>query len=171
MELKAESMKESAERSRLFFVLSGEHASLPAAEVEAILDSAKLEFTVLTESYRLLFLETAPKALKVVSERSLMYNLCGIVLGECEAEEKQITNLVRNLPLRDLTKDTNTFAVRAVRLGGVNKILRQEGLERDVGTLVKQRFPTLRANLSNPDLKFACVLFDNSFLIRNLKFF
>jgi len=164
MESIAESLQTSAERSRLFFVLSGEHASLPAAEVEAILDSAKLEFTVLTESYRLLFLEATPKALKVIAERSLMYNLCGIALGECEAEEEQITNLVKNLPLEDLTKNASTFAVRAARLGGVNKFLRQEGLERDVGTLVKQQVPRLKANLSSPDLKFACVLFDNSFL-------
>jgi tRNA (guanine10-N2)-dimethyltransferase len=165
MGLKAESLQESTERSRLFIVLSGEHASLPAAEVEAILDSARVDFTVLKESYRLLFLEAALKALKVIAERSLMYNLCGFALGECEAEEEQIANLVKNLPLEDLTKDTRTFAVRAARLGGVNKTLRQEGLERDVGTLVKQQVPKLKANLKNPDMKFVCVLFDNSFLI------
>jgi tRNA (guanine10-N2)-dimethyltransferase len=165
MELILESLQASEERNRLFFVLSGEHASLPAAEVEAILESARMEFTVLTESYRLLFLEAKPEALKVISERSLMYNMCGIVLGECEAEEEAITRLVKNLPLDDLTKDKNTFVVRAARLGGVNKALRQEGLERDVGTLVKQQVPRLKANLNYPDLKFACVLFDNSFLI------
>ena len=165
MESIAESLQASAERSRLFFVLSGEHTSLPAAEVESILDSAKLEFTVLTESYRLLSLEAAPTALKLIAERSLMYNLCGIALGECEAEEEQITSLVKNLPLEDLTKGASTFAVRVARLGGVNKTFRQEDLERNVGTLVKQQVPRLKANLSVPDLKFACVLFDNSFLI------
>jgi tRNA (guanine10-N2)-dimethyltransferase len=164
MELVAESLQGSAEKNKLFFVLSGEHASLPAAEVEAILDSAKLEANVLTESYRLLFLEAAPKALKVIAERSLMYNLCGIALGECGAEWGQITNLVKNLPLHDLTNDKSTFAVRVARLGGVNKTFRQEDLERDVGTLVKQQIPKLKADLSSPDVKFACVLFDNSFL-------
>lgn len=109
----AESLHESSEKSRLFFVLSGEHASLPAAEVEAILDSAGIEFAVVSESYRLLIMEAPRRALKTISERSLMYDWCGIALGKCEADEKQIDKLVRSLPLEDLVKGTSTFAVRS----------------------------------------------------------
>ena len=94
-----------------------------------------------------------------------MYNWCGVALGECEASEERITDLVKSIPLQDLTRNRSTFAVRAARLGGVNRALRQVELERDMGALVKQQVPRLRVKLSNPDLTFACVLFDNSFLI------
>jgi tRNA (guanine10-N2)-dimethyltransferase len=159
-----ESLHKSAEKSRLFFVLSGEHASLPAAEVEAILDSAGLQFATLSKSYRLEIMEAPQHALKLISERSLMYDSCGIALGECEVDRKQIGKLVRALPLEDLTKDASTFAVRSARLGGVNKTFRRVDLEREVGALIKQQVPRLKVGLTNPDLTFACVLFDDSFL-------
>lgn len=152
-------------KRRLFFVLSGEHASLPAAEVEAILESAGLGSATLSKSYRLLIVEAPERVLKTISERSLMYDSCGIVLGECEADEDRIHQLVRGLALEDLARGSESFAVRSVRLGGVNKTLRRVDLERDVGSLVKQMVPSLKVRLSNPDLTFACVIFESSFLM------
>lgn len=165
MESLAESQREASENSRLFLVLSGEHASLPTAEVEAILESAGIKFAVLGESYRLLMLHAPKHALKVISERSLMYNWCGIALGECEAEERQINELVRSLPLRDLTKNAKSFAVRSARLGGVNREHHRVDLERNVGALVKDEVPELDVHLSNPDVTFVCLLYDNIFLL------
>jgi tRNA (guanine10-N2)-dimethyltransferase len=165
MESGTESLQEPAPKSSLFFVLSGEHSSLPAAEVEAILDSASLQFSVLRKSYRLLILEAPQEALTLISKRSLMYDSCGIVLGECEASENAIRKLVRGLPLEDLAESKRTFAVRSARLGGVNKRLRRVDLERDLGALVKQHVPRLKVALTDPDMTFACLLFEDSFLI------
>ena len=158
-------LSESLLKRRLFFVLSGEHTSLPAAEVEAILESVGVGSATLSKSYRLLIVEAPERVLKTISERSLMYDSCGIVLGECEADEDRIHQLVRGLALEDLARDSASFAVRSVRLGGVNKSLRRVDIERDVGSLVKQRVPRLKVRLSNPDLTFACVIFENSFLM------
>jgi tRNA (guanine10-N2)-dimethyltransferase len=152
-------------KRRLFFVLSGEHTSLPAAEVEAILESEGFGSTTSSQSYRLLVVEAPERVLRTVSQRSLMYDSCGIVLQECQAAEDRIHQLVRDLALEDLTKSSESFAVRSVRLGGVNKTLRRVDLERDVGSLVKQRIPRLKVRLNNPDLTFACVIFENSFLM------
>jgi len=160
-----ESPLRSLQKNRLFFVLSGEHASLPAAEIGAILDSAGVKFAPLRKSYRLLIAQGQQESLKLVSERSLMYDSCGIVLGECEPNESEIRKLVTALPLNDLEKGKRTFAVRSARLGGVNKTLRRVDLEREVGALIKQQIPKLRVGLTNPDLTFVCVLFEDSFLI------
>lgn len=165
MESTAQPLHESSRRRRLFFVLSGEHASLPTAEVEAILDSAGLASVPVGETYRLLILDAPQEALKIISERSLMYDWCGVAVGECKAEEEEIVKLVRGLPLEDLTKGSTSFAVRSARLGGVNKTLRRVDLERDVGALVKRHVPRLKVRLTNPDLTFACLLFNSSFLI------
>jgi len=165
MEAMTQSSESPPKKRRLFFVLSGEHTTLPAAEVEAILESTGFGSATLSRSYRLLILEAPEPALKMISERSLMYDSCGVVLGECNADLDQIHQLVRNLPIEDLTRDSESFAVRSVRLGGVNKTLRRVDLERSVGSFVKQKVPRAKVRLSNPDLTFACIIFETSFLM------
>jgi len=148
--------------SQLFFILSGEHSSLPAAEVEAILDSEHYEFTRAHTGYRLLILEASPDALKPVSQRSLMYDQCGIQLGESRADENEIEKLVRALPLENICADSESFAVRSVRLGGVNKRIRRTTLEKRIGGLLKDQVTRLKVNLTQPDLTFLCVIHENS---------
>lgn len=152
------------EQSRLFFVLSGEHTSLPAAEVRAILDSEKFEYREPAQSYRLLTLTCSVRALTIISERSLMYDSCGVLLGECEANEAEIQALVKSQRIELLARNAETFAIRSVRLGGVNRSIRREDLERRLGALVKELAPRLRVSLQNPDLTFACILFEDKFL-------
>ncbi|MGA8905116.1 MAG: RsmD family RNA methyltransferase [Candidatus Bathyarchaeia archaeon] len=160
-----ESLQEPTRANRLFFVLSGEHASLPAAEVGAILESSGVEFNAPTQSYRLLTLNAPFAALKAVSERSLMYDWCGLSLGECAADERQIEDFVRSQPIGQVARDAQNFAVRSVRLGGVNKSIRRVDLERKVGSVVKDMVPRMQVRLQNPDLTFACVLYEDRFLL------
>ncbi len=159
-----ESVRESSKVSPLFFVVSGEHASLPAAEIQAVLESESVPFTVQYRSYRLLTLEAPKEALRAVSERSLMYESCGFLLGSCEAGLSAIFRFVRSLPLEALTKGAKTFAVRSARLGGAGRPILRTELEREVGALVKEQVPSLRVQLQNPDLTFMCLLFESSFL-------
>jgi tRNA (guanine10-N2)-dimethyltransferase len=159
-----ELLQESTQTSRLFFVLSGEHASLPAAEVKAILESSGIECSEPAQSYRLLSLNAPLRGLRAVSERSLMYDSCGLLLGECEAEEQQIAKFLKNTPIEELSKDAKSFAVRSARLGGANRPIRRVNLERDVGSIVKELVPRLSVRLQNPDLVFLCVLYENRFL-------
>ena len=161
----SESVQQTSQQSRLFFVLSGEHDSLPAAEVQAILESAGMTFQNIDRSYRLLTLESSPSGLRSVSERSLMYDSCGIELGRCAANEKEIHRLVGSLPLENLTRHATSFAVRSVRLGGVNKPIRRTQLEKDVGSTVKALVPRLNVKLRGPDMTFTCILFDDLFLL------
>ena len=157
-------LQPSPESSKLFFVLSGEHASLPAAEVQAILDSSGASCSEVLQSYRLLTLQASSEVLKQISDRSLMYDWCGVELGRCEADESEIRKLVKSLPLEGVAKNASSYAVRSMRLGGVTKSIPRTKLERDVGGIVKDEVPRLRVKLRGPDLTFACVLFDDLFL-------
>jgi tRNA (guanine10-N2)-dimethyltransferase len=156
---------EAAESVKLFFILSGEHASLPAAEVEAILESENIAYSRVERSYRLLKLDSSPEALHHVSARSLMYNKCGYLLAECEADENEIRRLMRDLQVNDYAVNPSSYAVRSERLGGVRKAIRRTDLERTVGSLMKEKFPNWRVELSNPDVTFLCILSENSFLM------
>jgi tRNA (guanine10-N2)-dimethyltransferase len=155
---------DSSSERRLFFILSGEHHSLPGAEVRAIIESEGLAYSSQIEDYRLLSLTASPAALKLVSQRSLMYDQCGILLGECNANFEEIKRLVKDQPLEDLTKNSKNFAVRSARIGGVSKSIRRVNLERDVGSLIKDSVSRLDVKLKDPDLTFACILYSTKFL-------
>jgi tRNA (guanine10-N2)-dimethyltransferase len=152
------------QRSTLFFVLSGEHHSLPAAEIKAIIASEGLEYSSQSSSYRFLTLTAPQKALKFVSERSLMYDWCGILLGACEAQPNEIDRFIKNQPLEAVSKSAQNFVVRSVRIGGVSKSIVRDNLERDIGALVKDSVPRLSVKLKDPDLTFVCILNGSKFL-------
>ncbi len=160
----AESQEQSNLERTLFFVLSGEHQSLPAAEIQAILESEGFQFSSPVSNYRLLTLEASPAALTRVAVRSLMYDWCGVCVGECEAEEGQILSFVKNQPLDQLTKGVRSFAVRSTRIGGTMKAIQRVKLERDVGAVVKDSVPRLVVELSDPELTFVCILYGSRFL-------
>ena len=159
-----ELQQEASQTRKLFFILSGEHASIPSAEVRAILESAHVKYSNTEEGYRLLTMEASVEGLLKVSERSLMYDWCGMELGRCGADEQEIRRLVKNLPLNEVARNASNFAVRSVRLGGVKKSIRRTDLERDVGSYVKDLLPQSSVRLRYPDVTFVCVLFDESFL-------
>jgi len=149
----------------VFFILSGEHESLPSAEVKAILGSRNtFDFVDYEEHYRLLTARGPSIALRDVAERSLMYDQCGFELGRCNAVDDEIFRLIRGLPLDRFVSDAKSFAVRSVRLGGVCKFIGRATLEREVGSLIKDRLPHLEVRLADPDLIFVCVIFEDSFL-------
>ena len=155
----------SDRHARLFFILSGEHHSLPAAEVRAIIESEGLEYKSQIENYRLLSLTTDPRALKFVSERSLMYDQCGLLLAECNADIQEIERIVKRQPLEDLTNSSETFAVRSTRIGGVSRSISRVNLERDIGSIIKESVPRLHVKLRDPDLTFVCILYESKFLL------
>ena len=156
--------RDTVQQNRLFFVLSGEHDSLPAAEVKAIIESGGLEYRSQIENYRLLSLTADARALKLVSERSLMYDQCGTLLAECNAEPQEIERTVKAQPLEYLTRNSETFAVRCARIGGVTRSIGRVALERDIGAVIKESVPRLRVKLRDPDLTFVCILYETKFL-------
>jgi len=155
---------EQSNQSKLFFILSGEHDSLPAAEIKAIIESDGFHYSSVVSSYRLLTLTAPSAALRKVSERSLMYDWCGTRLGECDADEREILNFVKNQPLEELTNGIQSFSVRSARIGGATTAVRRVNLERKIGSIVKESVPRLAVQLTEPDLTFACVLYGSKFL-------
>lgn len=148
----------------LFFVLSGEHSSLPAAEISAILDSEGVKHSHECEDYRLLSLTSPTKALKLVSDRSLMYDWCGLLLGESAAKPQEIDSLIRAQSLGELTEGARNFAVRSIRIGGRKDSIDRMSVEREVGSILKEVVPRLQVELERPELTFVCIIHGSKFL-------
>ncbi|HKM76438.1 MAG TPA: hypothetical protein VJZ32_08460, partial [Candidatus Bathyarchaeia archaeon] len=150
---------------RLFFIVSGEHETLPSAEVKAILESSgQFDSVDYEKHYRLLNVKGPSTVLRDVAERSLMYDRCGLELGRCPAREDELFRLIRSLPLDKIVSNAKSFAARSIRLRGVSKTIRRPALERDVGAVIKEQVPRLDVRLRGSDVTFLCIMFDDSFL-------
>ena len=159
-----DSMPKPDQLSRLFFVLSGEHATLPAAEVKAIIESEGVEWSSPILGFRLLTFTAPRRALSAVAQRSLMYDSCGVLLGGCPADKRAIKAFVKSQPLTELTNQARSFAVRSVRIGGAMRSIERVRLEQEVGALVKGEVTRLDVKLEDPDLTFLCILTGSEFM-------
>jgi len=166
----AEALNGNSQPAELFFILSGEHPTLPAAEVLSILDASGITHANPTYRYRLLRINAPSAALNTVYERSLMFDQCGVILGECGADLLEITKLIRNLPIERITRGGESFAVRSVRVGGGSRNIRRVDAEKYVGSLIKEAVPGSKVDLESPDLTFLCILHAEGFILGLSKF-
>ena len=84
-------------KENLFFVVSGEHQTLPSSEVKAILEAEGMRYRVRKQSFKLLSLEAPVEALEKVNSRSSMCEGCGIELFECGGNLEEILSKTMKL--------------------------------------------------------------------------
>jgi tRNA (guanine10-N2)-dimethyltransferase len=146
------------DRPRLFFVLSGEHHSLPRAEVLAILEAEGIPCRILSSEFRLITVESSLEALAVVGARSLMVESCGLIVSEANTEQFSVDEMLDPSRLSSFLNEGETFAVRSVRLGGVERGLRREQLEKDIGETILRMKKGVRVDLRRPGKTFLAVI-------------
>jgi len=151
-------------RERLFFVVSGEHRTLPHAEIRAILDASKIGFKEVTASSKLLRVEADPSALDAVARRSMMYDQCGIEIAATRPRKEEFLSLVRRLDLRHHFKKKHSYAVRSLRVEGAHKQIQRETLERDIGEALRTKRQGIKVDLTHPDVTFLCIVYSQGFL-------
>ncbi|RLI05502.1 hypothetical protein DRO26_01960 [Candidatus Bathyarchaeota archaeon] len=151
-------------KKMLFVLLSGEHPTLPKAEVRAILESEKVFFKILDFSPRILRIETSPNVQNLICKRAAYTHFCGVELGLVEASEKEILSLVDNVDFDFFVSSGESFAVRVKWLGEKQKNLDTLGLEKKIGELILKRKPSLHVNLENPDKLFMGIIFNGRFI-------
>jgi len=138
--------------------LSGEHPTLPRAEVMAILEAEGLPYTIVDSRYRLVTLESSLRALESVGARSLMVKSGGRVVSEVGSEGSVIKRVSERARFSDFVYQGDSFAVRSVRLGGAQKELRREQLERDLGKMILKEGRGLKVDLKMPKRTFLVIL-------------
>jgi tRNA (guanine10-N2)-dimethyltransferase len=146
------------EKSKLFFLLSGEHSELPQAEVKAILESEHFPYTIVRSDYRLLEAESSLKALERVGDRSLMVESCGQVISDIECDRSSVKRIHEPTNLLSFLHEGESFAVRSIRLGGAEKGIRREQLERDLGKLISDELKTVKVDLRKPNKTFLAIV-------------
>jgi len=144
--------------AKLFFLLSGENETLPAAELTAILEAENFAFKVKEKLDQLVRLDAAQDSVQAVHRRSAYTMASAFELFACQAEEDAIMEVAENT---DFTKVLNAGESFAVRIRRIKEHALQVGtvpLEAKLGKQILRNTPKTRVNLKAPDKTFFGVL-------------
>ena len=150
--------------SKLFFLLSGEHPTLPASELRAILEAEGYRFRVLETLTQLLRLDAPLDAVQPIAGRAALTRICGLELLYCNSSLQEIMRGVRSIPLEDYVEPGETFVVRIRRVRGSARSLSRTMLERKIGEVILEEVSGLRVDLFHPEKTFFGVLTDEKFV-------
>ncbi|MEM4699517.1 MAG: THUMP domain-containing protein [Candidatus Nezhaarchaeales archaeon] len=140
------------DRARAFFILSGEHQSIPAAEVRAILEA---ELGAEGEAWRLVdegpyyvVVEAPLRAcVRLVDRASMVMEGC-LELASSIANVEEASKAARDLDWSWL--DGASFAVRVVSKGRERGAASSPELERAIGAVIKESCPSAKVSLKAP---------------------
>ncbi len=147
--------------ANLFFLLSGEHPTLPFSELKSILEAEGYKYRVLQELTQVLRLEANVNSVKSVMFRSAMTRVCAIELFICDAEVAEILERVRSISLEEIIEREESFAVRIQRIRGSASHLARGELEQKLGELILNIAKGTRVSLKTPQKTFFGILTDN----------
>ncbi len=102
--------------SKLFFLLSGEHPTLPFSELKAILEAEGHEYQVLEKLSQVLRVKADIESVKSIEFRSALTRVCGVELLCCSADAEEIFKMARSAPLEEFIQKGESFAVRVRRV-------------------------------------------------------
>jgi len=138
--------------TNIFFTVSGEHKTLPFAEINAILESEGLPCSGIKVFNRVLCLTSTVESAYLVAHRSSLTKICGLELFRCDAERNEIQRHVSEVPFKDHVKKGQSFSVRftSFETSHVNTL----GLEREIGYIIRRNVPGAWVNLVDPDRCF-----------------
>ncbi|MEA2089633.1 MAG: DNA methyltransferase [Thermoproteota archaeon] len=148
----------------LFFLVSGEHPTLPFSELKAILDAESYEYHVLEKLSQVLRLKANIKCVRVVASRSALTRVCGLELFNCHANFAEIVGKMRCAPFGNILKADESFAVRVRRVKNASPHLVCMELERKLGELILYKVGKARVDLTSPEKTFFGVLTQNRFI-------
>ncbi|WP_455368585.1 THUMP domain-containing protein [[Eubacterium] cellulosolvens] len=140
--------------SKLFFLLSGKHPTLPAAEVLAILEAEELEYEKVSTNPKILTLNSNPKCLQSVKKRSGMCEVAGNLIFQCKNSEDQIINEIKKIDFSEYFDSKITYSVRISTLFGSSGHINKMKMERELGRIIESSSPIAKVDLKHPDKEF-----------------
>lgn len=143
--------------AKLFFLLSGEHESLPASELKAILEAEDCQYKVLEKLDQVLRLESNLNCVYSLKHRAAFTRLCGQELFNCEADIESIMKTACSTNFEEILKQTESFAVRIKHVRSYSSKIDGMLLEKELGEVILKQTGA-RVNLESPDKTFAGIL-------------
>lgn len=149
--------------AKLFFLLSGEHETLPVSELKAILETGGCKYEVLQKLDQVLRLETDPSCAEAVKRRAALTRICALELFSCKAKKSEIVESTSSANLNEVLAEEESFAVRVKRVKSYASKIDGMVLERKLGEVILKKTKT-KVNLKSPDKTFTGILTDGKFV-------
>jgi len=149
---------------QFFFLLSGEHKTLPFAELKAILETEGIAYKESQTLQQVLRLNTTFDAVKAIKERAALTRICCQELFSCHASFAEIVKATQSVTLDGLLRLGESFVVRVRRVGEVARNLVCMDLERKLGELIFNKVKGVKVSLKQPQKTFFGTITNNSFL-------
>lgn len=140
--------------TKFFFLLSGEHETLPSAELKAILRSEKVKYAELERLPQILRIDSTENCINPVKERAALTRACCQELFSCKPSLREIVKATQSLGLEPILRPEESFEVRVRRVGLAAPNLRCMDLERKLGELILDKIKGSKVNLSRPSKTF-----------------
>lgn len=145
--------------AKLFFLLSGESQSLPAAEVKAILEAEGYGYSNEEALDQTLRLEADPACVQAVQVRAAFTRLCALELFTSEATEDAIEKAAGNADFEAVLKPGESFSVRINRVKNyADQDINSMRLEGKLGKVILARAPQAKVSLKSPDKTFVGII-------------
>lgn len=155
--------------AKLFFLLSGESESLPAAEVKAILESEGYGYGNVEALDQTLRLEAEVISVQSVHVRAAFTRFCALELFKSDATEMKITEAASKTDFEAVLKPGESFSVRINRIKNyADQAINTMRLEGKLGKIILQHSQDAKVNLKNPDKTFTGIV-TNEKLVFGLK--
>lgn len=154
---------------RLFFLVSGEHSTLPFSEITSILEAEGYRYKKLEKLRQVFRLEVDKNPVEPIISRAAMTRVCCQELFNCQAKLNKIVETLRRTSLDNVIQKDEIFAVRTRRIGGVCAEVDSMTLERKLGKIILEKVKGAKVKLKTPKHVFFGVLTENRFVF-GLKF-
>ena len=151
---------------KLFFLLSGENESLPAAEVKAILEAEGYQYSNPEEFDQVLRLEAEVRSVQPVQVRSAYTRVCALELFVSNANLPDINKAASETDFKNVLKPGESFAVRINRIKNyADEALNTMVLEGKLGKQIIESTEDTTVSLKNPDKTILGIITDEKLIL------
>jgi tRNA (guanine10-N2)-dimethyltransferase len=151
---------------KLFFLLSGENKSLPAAEVKAILEAEGYSYDSAQEFDQVLRLTAELGSVQTVQVRSAYTRVCALELFVSNANHDDIAKAAAETDFKAVLKPGQSFVVRINRIKNfADQALNTMVLEGQLGAQILNGTEGTKVSLKNPDKTFIGIITDEKLIL------
>lgn len=152
----------------IFVIFSGEHTTLPLAEIDSIAASEGLRSRLLEVHGDVAIIESEERIYPILQRRSAMALAAGKLLFTTNPSEGSI--IQSSARSASKLRKSHSICVRVRRFRGAHPELGRSRLEREIGSaLLTKTNEKLRVDLHNPDTTLLGVITENAFVMGVLR--
>jgi len=141
----------------VFLVLSGEHPTLPLAEMKTIFYANRIPFKITGSFFKLIEINADIGAVRDVASRGAFIDEVGTEILHSDPSIPEIDDAVKSTDLSRYLQADDSFSVRVLRFGGVSRDMSRVKLEGHLGWLIGN-ITKARVDLENPTHSFRGLL-------------